>query len=465
METPLHLLVVDDEPAIRQVLLGTLRKAGYTAEQAGDGETALEILGKGNVDVVICDIRMPGMDGIELIRRVRAAGMDTLFLIMTAFASVNTAIEAMRAGAYDYMIKPLRREDVLHRLVQMGNVIRLQDENRTLRQIVRGKDGVFPMVSSAMQRLDRQIQKVARTTHTVLITGESGTGKSVHAKAIHDASPRSQELFIPVNCGSIPDHLLESEFFGHMKGSFTGADRNKKGLFMEADQGTLFLDEIGELPLHLQVKLLHVLEQNQVRAVGSEQFRKIDVRIIAATNKNLKAMVGEGTFREDLYFRLNVFSLHIPPLRERPQDLEVLMDHFLRKNGAKLGSGVVLSLSSEAREAMLNYEWPGNTRELENALERAAILTEDGLIGLEDLPETVALCAAPVCEPTADTESGLLPGSGGKSLRERMRNMEIQLILQAIDEADGDRKLAARELGIGLSSLYRKLEQSQMTRM
>ncbi|MBF0628377.1 MAG: sigma-54-dependent Fis family transcriptional regulator [Magnetococcales bacterium] len=459
MESPLQILVVDDEPAIRQVLVGTLRKAGYTVEQASSGEDALEILLKGAVDVVICDIRMPGMDGIELVKRVRAQGMDTLFLIMTAFASVNTAIEAMRAGAYDYMIKPLRKEDVLHRLVQMGNVIRLQDENRTLRQIIRGH-GVFPLVSPAMQRLERQIQKVARTDHTVLITGESGTGKSVHAKAIHDASPRTAALFIPVNCGSIPEQLLESEFFGHMKGAFTGADRNKKGLFLEADQGTLFLDEIGELPLHLQVKLLHALEQNQVRAVGSEQFRKIDVRIIAATNKNLKAMVSEGTFREDLYFRLNVFSIHIPPLRERPQDLEVLMDHFLQKNSAKLGGGVILTLSTEAREALLSYDWPGNTRELENALERAAILTEDGHIGLEDLPDSVAACgtAAPRGEdPTLR--------AGSKSLRDRMRNMEIELILQAIEEADGDRKQAARELGIGLSSLYRKLEQAQVPRL
>lgn len=459
VDTPLQILVVDDEPAIRQVLVSTLRKAGYPVEQAGDGEEALEVITKGAIDVVICDIRMPGMDGIELVRRVRAQGQETLFLIMTAFASVNTAIEAMRAGAYDYMIKPLRKEDLLHRLVQMGNVIRLQDENRTLRQLIRGQ-GFLPLVSPAMQRLDRQIRKVARTDHTVLITGESGTGKSVQAKAIHDASPRAGALFIPVNCGSIPDHLLESEFFGHVKGAFTGADRNKKGLFAEADQGTLFLDEIGELPLHLQVKLLHALEQNQVRAVGSEQFRKVDVRIIAATNKNLKTMVAEGSFREDLFFRLNVFSIQIPPLRERPQDLEVLIDHFLQRNGAKLGGGVVLSLAPEAREALLNYDWPGNTRELENALERAAILTEDGVITLEELPDPVVACAVVSSageEPLAQRDAG--------RLRERMRNLEIELILQAIDEANGDRRQAARELGIGLSSLYRKLEQAQMSKM
>ncbi|MBF0309385.1 MAG: sigma-54-dependent Fis family transcriptional regulator [Magnetococcales bacterium] len=459
METPLQILVVDDEPAIRQVLQGTLRKAGYLVDQAEDGEAAFAILEKGVVDVVICDIRMPRMDGIELVKKVRSQGMDTQFLIMTAFASVNTAIEAMRAGAYDYMIKPLRKEDLLHHLVQVGNIIRLQDENRTLRQITRGQ-GICPLDSPAMQRLDRQIQKVARTDHTVLITGESGTGKSVHARAIHDASPRAKGLFIPVNCGSIPDHLLESEFFGHVKGAFTGADRAKKGLFAEADNGTLFLDEIGELPLHLQVKLLHVLEQNQIRAVGSEQFRQVNVRIIAATNKNLKTMVGDGTFREDLFFRLNVFAIHIPPLRERSQDLEVLVDHFLHKNGAKMGGGVVLTLAPEAREALLAYEWPGNTRELENALERAAILTEDGHIGLEDLPASVADCA-----PSAPRSGEIFTSGGSKTLRDRMRDMEIQLILQAIEEANGDRRLAAKELGIGLSSLYRKLEQAQVPKL
>ncbi|HIJ85149.1 MAG: sigma-54-dependent Fis family transcriptional regulator [Magnetococcales bacterium] len=460
MESSLQILVVDDEPAIRQVLVGMLTRAGYAVEHAGDGEEALARIEKGSFDVVLSDIKMPRMDGIELVRRVRAQGLDPLFLMITAFASVDTAIEAMRAGAYDYLIKPLRKEDVLHRLTQVGNVIRLQDENRTLRQIARhmGQD-ICSLRSPAMQRLERQIQKVAVTDHTVLISGESGTGKSVHARAIHDASVRSAGLFVPVNCGSIPEQLLESEFFGHVKGAFTGADRIKKGLFIQADHGTLFLDEIGELPLHLQVKLLHALEQHQVRPVGSEEFRKVDVRIVAATNKDLQAMVRDGTFREDLYFRLNVFNIHIPALRERRQDLETLLDHFLTRNAAKFGDKVVFSLTAEAREAIMAYPWPGNTRELENALERASVLTEDGAICLEDLPEALAGFAP---QPSAN---GNPKDRAVRTLRDRIQEMEVQIILEVINECGGDRKQAARNLGIGLSSLYRKLEQANLPKL
>ncbi|MEO5327123.1 MAG: sigma-54 dependent transcriptional regulator [Magnetococcus sp. THC-1_WYH] len=460
MESLLQILVVDDEPAIRQVLVGMLSRAGYAVEQAVDGEDALERIEKGAFDLVLSDIKMPRMSGIELVRRVRALGLDTQFLMMTAFASMDTAIEAMRAGAYDYLIKPLRKEDVLRRLEQLGNVMRLQDENRTLRQIARATGTDYcPLSSPAMQRIERQIQKVATTDHTVLIGGESGTGKSVHARAIHAASHRSAGLFVPVNCGSIPEQLLESEFFGHVKGAFTGADRIKKGLFVQADHGTLFLDEIGELPLHLQVKLLHVLEQHQVRPVGSEEFRKVDVRIVAATNKDLQTMVREGTFREDLYFRLNVFNIHIPPLRERPQDLETLLDHFLSKNAAKFGDNVVFSLTTEARDAIMAYHWPGNTREVENALERASVLTEDGIIGLGDLPEVLASFA-----PQA-LASGNNQLHSSRNLRERMQDIEVQIILEVINECDGDRKQAAKILGISLSSLYRKLELANVPKL
>ncbi|MBF0433988.1 MAG: sigma-54-dependent Fis family transcriptional regulator [Magnetococcales bacterium] len=460
MDNLLQILVVDDEPAIRQVLMGMLSRAGYAVEQAVDGDDALELIEKGSFDLVLSDIKMPGMSGIELVRRVRALGLDTQFLMMTAFASMDTAIEAMRAGAYDYLIKPLRKEDVLRRLEQLGNVIRLQDENRTLRQIARasGKD-FCPLASPAMRRIERQIQKIAATDHTVLITGESGTGKSVHARSIHAASSRSAGLFVPVNCGSIPEQLLESEFFGHVKGAFTGADRIKKGLFVQADHGTLFLDEIGELPHHLQVKLLHVLEQHQVRPVGSEEFRKVDVRIVAATNKDLQGMVREGTFREDLYFRLNVFNIHIPPLRERPQDLETLVDYFLSKNAAKFGDNVVFSLVAEARDAIMTYHWPGNTRELENALERASVLTEDGIIGLGDLPDVLTQFA-PQTVVTDNNQRG-----SPQTLRERMLEIETQIMLEVINTCQGDRKQAAKILGIGLSSLYRKLELANVPKL
>jgi two-component system response regulator AtoC len=282
--TSLQLLVVDDEPAIRQVVSATLRKAGHSVEQASSGEAAMTRISQGDIDIVLCDIKMPGLSGIEVLRQVRANGIDTAFIMMTAFASVDTAIEAIKAGAADYMIKPLNNDELMHRLTKVGDLRGLRAENRVLRRLVLGVNSeVFGFNSPAMREMEHMAAKVARTNSTVLITGESGTGKGVVARLIHQQSPRAEGPFIPVNCGAIPENLVESEFFGHTKGAFTGADRIRKGLFLEADGGTIFLDEIGELPLGLQVKLLHVIEQREVRAVGSEQARPVDVRIVAAT--------------------------------------------------------------------------------------------------------------------------------------------------------------------------------------
>ena len=320
--TSLQLLVVDDEPAIRQVVTAHLRKAGYAVDQASDGETAMERLAKGDVDIALCDIKLPGLSGIELLRQARAVNVDTAFIMMTAFASVDTAIEAIKAGAADYMIKPLNNDELLHRLTKVGDLRGLRAENRVLRRLVLGvNQDVFGFNSPAMREMEHMAAKVARTNSTVLITGESGTGKGVVARLIHQQSPRAEGPFIPVNCGAIPENLVESEFFGHTRGAFTGADKARKGLFLEADGGTIFLDEIGELPMLLQVKLLHVIEQKEVRPVGEEQTRPVDVRIITATNRDLAEMVAQGKFREDLYFRLSVFHIHVPPLRERRQDL------------------------------------------------------------------------------------------------------------------------------------------------
>lgn len=446
----MQVLIVDDEPAIRQVLASTLQKAGHGAEPVGSGAEALERLARGDIDVVISDITMPGMNGIEMVRQARARGSETVFLMMTAYASVDTAIEAIKAGAYDYLTKPLRKEDVLLRLDRIAGMIGLREQNRTLRNLVRESEPTqCALNSQAMMVIDRLVRKVAPTDYTVMITGESGTGKGVTAQQIHRLSTRSEALMIPVNCGSIPENLMESEFFGHVKGAFTGADRIKKGLFAEADQGTLFLDEIGELPLQLQVKLLHVLEEKQVRPVGAERFRKVDVRIIAATNRNLQEMVSAGTFREDLYFRLNVFSIHITPLRERREDLPALIRYYLDRNDRRAGRSCGFRLDPDAEAALLAYDWPGNVRELENTLERALILAEDGVIALVDLPASVAASAM------ARTSAAL---PAGQTLREKIRAFEIQAILDAIREAEGDRRLAAQRLGIGLSSLYRKLE-------
>lgn len=451
--TSLQVLVVDDEPAIRQVVAAQLRKAGHSVEQAGDGETAMERLAKGDVDIVLCDIKMPGLSGIEILRQARTAGIDTAFIMMTAFASVDTAIEAIKAGAADYMIKPLNNEELLHRLTKVGDLRGLRAENRVLRRLVLGvNQEVFGFNSPAMREMEHMAAKVARTNSTVLVTGESGTGKGVVARLIHQQSPRADGPFIPVNCGAIPENLVESEFFGHTKGAFTGADKVRKGLFQEADGGTIFLDEIGELPLSLQVKLLHVIEQKEVRAVGSEQSRPVDVRIIAATNRNLEEMAAQGKFREDLYFRLSVFHIHVPPLRERRQDLAALIKFLLQRNTRRMGSGAAqVTLDPGVEELLVNYDWPGNVRELENVIDRVLVMADGGRITFADLPPQITKVSQP-----ATLGNGLqLSGT----LREQVRKFEAAIILRTVEETGGDRRAAAQKLDIGLSSLYRKLEE------
>jgi two-component system response regulator AtoC len=449
----LQLLVVDDEPAIRQVVSALLKKAGHTVEQAGDAEAALERLARGDIDIVLSDIKLPNMSGIDLLRKARASNIDTAFIMMTAFASVDTAIEAIKAGAADYMIKPLNHDELLHRLTKVGDLRGLRAENRVLRRLVLGSNQeVFGFNSPTMREMEHMAAKVARTNSTVLVTGESGTGKGVVARLIHQQSLRADGPFIPVNCGAIPENLVESEFFGHTRGSFTGADKARKGLFLEADTGTIFLDEIGELPLSLQVKLLHVIEQKEVRAVGSEQYRAVDVRIVAATNRDLSEMVTNGKFREDLYFRLSVFHLHVPPLRDRRQDIAALVNFLLQRNTRRLGSnGIKASLDLGVEDMLVNHTWPGNVRELENVLDRALILADDYRITVADLPATISKIAQ------ASQPSDSFQASG--SLREQVRKFETHLILKTIEDASGDRRAAAQKLNIGLSSLYRKLEE------
>lgn len=450
----LDVLVVDDEPAIRQVLAIRLAKAGCAVVQAANAGEALEQLSAGHFDVAISDIQMPDFDGIELVRRARAAGVDTNFIMMTAYGSVDTAIEAIKAGASDYMIKPVRHDEVLHRVIKIADLQRLSNENKVLRKLVlKSREAVFNFASESMRGLDRLIAKVAPTDSTVLVTGESGTGKGVIARQIHQQSDRADGPFIPVNCGAIPENLMESELFGHVKGSFTGADKARKGLFLEADKGTIFLDEIGELPLLLQVKLLHIIEEKTVRPVGSEQTRRVDVRIIAATNRNLERMVAEGRFREDLYFRLTVFHLHIPPLRERQQDILGLVRFLMERSSRRLNYGSKPTLDPDVENILASYEWPGNVRELENVVDRALILAENGRITHDDLPPQIVRSAA---------QSGAVAvaaGQGGDGLREQVRRFECKVISQAITDAGGDRRVAAQKLGIGLSSLYRKLEE------
>jgi len=454
----LQVLVVDDEPAIRQILSANLTRAGHAVTLASGGHEALKRLMKGDVDVALCDLNMPDLSGIDVIRQARLLGVDTTFILMTAYSSVDTAIEAMRLGAFDYMIKPVRSEELLQRLLQIGELRGLQGENDALRKLVVGSGSdLCPSVSPAMRVVDRLVGKVAPTDSTVLITGESGTGKGVVARRIHQQSQRAAQPFIPVNCGAIPENLIESEFFGHTKGAFTGADKARKGLFLEADRGTIFLDEIGELPLPLQVKLLHVLETKEIRPLGSEQVRKVNVRIVAATNRDLRAMASEGRFREDLYFRLSGFHIDVPALRERREDLRPLMAYLLQRGAARFGLSPSPQPDAEAEDILLQHDWPGNVRELENVLHRAMILSEDGRISVGDLPPQLTPVLPMVSAASVEPGLSATPASG--PLRDQVRRFELALILRAIDDCAGDRRAAAQRLGIGLSSLYRKLEE------
>jgi len=447
----MHVLVIDDEAALRQILASAISRAGHSVDTAENVKEASSKLVRGDVDVALCDIMMPDGNGVELVRSFKGAGIDTQFVMVTAFASMETAVEALRAGATDYMVKPVRTEELLHRLEQIGSMRGLKAENQALRQLVTRERGVFHFGAPSMVEMERMVSKVAVTDSTVLITGESGTGKGVTARNIHEMSPRSEFPLIPVNCAAIPENLLESEFFGHSKGAFTGADRARKGLFTMADRGTLFLDEIGELPLHMQTKLLHVIEDKVVRPLGGEQVRKVDARIIAATNRNLPEMVKEGRFREDLYFRLSMFHIQIPPLRDRREDIGRLI-HFVLNNLAGGQGKRAMALDPVAEEILVEFPWPGNVRELENVINRAHILADGDRITLADLPPDIAR-AAPIrgkCGMDVASSAGL---------REQLRRVEADIISRALRDAGGDRRLAAQKLDIGLSSLYRKLEE------
>ncbi len=448
----MQVLIIDDEPALRQLLTASLTRAGHAVDEAGSAAEAAARLARGDVDLALCDIKLGDGNGVDLLRNSRAAGIDTAFLMITAFASVETAVEALRAGAFDYLVKPVRNEELMHQVAQIESVRGLRDENRALRRVVGAAESrMYRFSSPAMADVERLAGKVAPTDSTVLITGESGTGKGMLARWIHESSSRAKGAFLPVNCSAIPEQLLESEFFGHTKGAFTGADRARRGLFVEADRGTIFLDEIGELPQHMQTKLLSVIEEKTVRAIGSDQPRRVETRVIAATNRDLPEMVKQGRFREDLYFRLAMFHIHLPPLRERRADLPGFIRHTLAAMG-RSGGKRDLELDPAAEQALVGAEWPGNVRELENVLNRACILADSGRITLADLPADLTRIL-----PSALAADAARGAEG--SLRHQLRALEAQLIARALQQANDDRRLAAERLGIGLSSLYRKLDE------
>ncbi len=386
-----NILIVDDEKGMCHILKRLLSDKGYHVDTALSGEEALKCLAKEMYDAAMLDIRMPGMDGLELLGIIRRDSPDTSVVMMTAYGTVETAVTAMKQGAYEYITKPFNNDEVVHII---GNAVerkRLLDRNRYLTRALEERDRLEDMVgkSEPMQELFTMIEKVAPTDSTVLILGESGSGKELVARAIHKQSNRKKANFLAINCAALPKELIESELFGHEKGAFSGAHKQKIGVFEAADGGTLFLDEIGDLPLELQVKLLRVLEQKEIRRVGSVQAKAIDARVIAATNQHLKEKVEEGLFREDLFYRLSIMDLHLPPLRERRDDIPLLTEHFISLLNKKMNRSIE-GVDPEAMRVMIEYNWRGNVRELENVIQRCMVLRENGIIQVDDLPSTLS---------------------------------------------------------------------------
>jgi DNA-binding NtrC family response regulator len=452
----MHVLVIDDEQVVRQIMASAVAKAGHSVDQAATVAAAAAKLARGDVDVALCDIKLPDGSGIDLVRNSREAGIETTFLMVTSFASMETAVESLRAGATDYITKPVHNEEIIHRLAQIEALGGLRAENTALRRAVsETAPHYYRFLSPAMVEVEKLIGKVAPTASTVLVTGESGTGKGVIARRIHELSPRQNAPFVAVNCSAIPEQLMESEFFGHTKGAFTSADRARKGLFLQADKGTLFLDEIGDMPLHMQSKLLNVIEEKEIRPIGAEQTRRVDARIIAATNREPAELVAQGRFREDLYFRLSMFQIHVPPLRERQEDIPGLIRFLLRGRHEGSGAKAEIRIDPLAEDILRSYAWPGNVREMDNVVNRARILAEDNRITVSDLPSKLISASAPELADAA-------PGAPDGPLRDRVRRFERDQIASAVEQADGDRRLAAQRLGISLSSLYRKLEEPDL---
>jgi two-component system response regulator AtoC len=442
-----RILIVDDDEALRDSLQMVLAAEGYDVVAAANAGEALSRIDAGPVDVVLCDLRMPGIDGLELLPQLGRRLPGCPVILMSAYGSSDLAIEAMRHGAYDYLAKPFQPSEALLTIRKARERERLRRANQLLRRDV--QRGERPIVGASPRMIEvlELLERVSEFKATVLLTGESGTGKEVLARAIHAQSGRRDEAFVAVNCGAIPETLLESELFGHARGAFTGADRARRGLFLEADGGTLFLDEVGELPPALQVKLLRVLQEEEVRPLGESKPRQVDVRVIAATARDLEADVAGGRFRDDLFYRLNVMRIQVPALRERREDIPLLLDHFLGRARETLGKRV-REIADDALARLVAYPWPGNVRELENLIERAVILAPEERITLRELPSNVA-------EPGAEGD----PGRSDLSLRRARRVLEAELIKKALRTTGGNRTRAARLLEISHRALLYKLKE------
>ena len=450
-----RVLVVDDEENLRLVLRTLLRRHGYEVETAETGEDALAMVDSFGPDVVLTDVRMPKMGGLDLLTTLKAKGNEATVIVMSAYGNMDQALEAMKAGAYDYVQKPFKPDEVVLALRKAEERELLRRENRALRDEIRKEHRFDDILAKSQKMLDifRTISKIAEYKTTVLVAGESGVGKELVARAIHHRSSRRGGPFVAVNCGAIPENLLESELFGHKKGAFTDAVQDRRGLFEEADGGSLFLDEIGELPLALQVKLLRVLEEEKIRRVGDVRDLKIDVRIITATHRDLLAETKAGRFREDLFYRLNVLPILVPPLRDRREDIPLLIDHFVARNNVRLGTSI-RGLDTETRRLLFEYPWPGNVRELENTIERAMVLAEGDQIVAQDLPERLREARDPVQTQLA---------SGELSVKKTMRIVEEILIRRALQRTKGNRTRAAEVLEISHRALLYKIKDYQIT--
>jgi two-component system response regulator AtoC len=450
-----RILVVDDEENIRLVLRTLLKKHGFDVEVADSGEAALGLLDAFDPDVILTDVRMPRMGGLDLLATLKAKQHPATVIVMSAYGNVDLAIEAMKAGAYDYVSKPFKPDEIVLALRKAEERETLRRENRALREQIQKENQFESILAKSKEMLDifRTISKIADFKTTVLVTGESGTGKELVARAIHSRSGRGGAPFVAINCGAIPENLLESELFGHKRGAFTDASSDRRGLFEEAHGGTLFLDEIGELPVNLQVKLLRVVQEERIRRLGDSKDIEVNVRLIAATHRDLAADVKAGRFREDLFYRINVLLIHIPPLRNRREDVNLLIDHFILRNNARLGTRS-RGVSTEARKLLLEYAWPGNVRELENTIERAMVLAESDLLEVGDLPERIRDALDPVQVHLA---------SGELSIKRTAAAIEQILIRRALQKTKGNRTRAADLLEISHRALLYKIKDYKIT--
>jgi len=451
-----RILIVDDEPNMLHMLSAILRQDGFEPACAQSGAEALELASVKQFDFILSDVRMPGMDGIQLVEVLKEKGIDVIVILMSAYGNINLALEAMRKGAYDYISKPFKTDEVVLTLRKAAERERLRREVVRLRRRLMRTEGDPEIIaaSSAMHAVLDEVHQVARFDTSVLITGESGTGKELVAREIHRLSPRSQGPFVALNCGAISPYLLETELFGHARGAFTGAETDRIGLFEEADGGTLLLDEVGSLDVAFQVKLLRVLEQGEIRRVGETADRRVNARILAATNENLEAAVESGAFRNDLYYRLNVMHIHIPPLRERKEDIIPLVGYFVQTLNRRLRLKIA-HISREAEATLLAASWRGNVRELQNVIERAMILTPGDSITLESLPYDLR------------TSAGRLPASfceeDALSLKKAVKDLERTFILRALNRTGGNRSQAANLLEISYPSLLQKIKEYGIT--